>query len=63
MEHPPEPPQPPQPARPLYGYRDVGEDVEHGRRAVVRSWWILAVMVAIYLTWTLIVFFLEPGLR
>jgi len=51
------------PARPLFGYRDVGEDVRHSRRATTRAWLILAVLVAFYLGWTLIVYFLEPGLR
>ena len=51
------------PARPLIGYRDVGEDVRHSRRAVSRAWVILAVMVVLYLVWTLIIYFLEPGLR
>jgi hypothetical protein len=51
------------PARPLLGYRDVGEDVRHTRQAVNRAWVILAVMVVLYLVWTLIVYFLEPGLR
>ncbi len=51
------------PARPLYGYRDVGEDVRHSPRAIRRAWVILLIMVLFYLAWTLIVFFLEPGLR
>jgi hypothetical protein len=51
------------PARPLFGYRDVGEDVRWSRRAVYRSWLILAVMVVVTLAWTLTVYFLEPGLR
>ena len=51
------------PARPLFGYRDVGEDVRHSRRAVSRAWVILALMVALYLGWTLTVYFVEPGLR
>jgi hypothetical protein len=51
------------PARPLFGYRDVGEDVRHSPRAVRRAWVILAVMALFYLAWTLIVYFLEPGLR
>jgi hypothetical protein len=54
---------PRRPARPLLGYRDVGEDVRHSRQAVNRAWVILAVMVVLYLVWTLIVYFLEPGLR
>jgi hypothetical protein len=51
------------PARPLVGYRDVGEDVRHSRAAVVRAWVILGVLAVFYLGWTLVVFFLEPGLR
>jgi hypothetical protein len=51
------------PARPLFGYRDIGPDARHSQRAVVRAWVILAVLVAIYLVWTLIVYFFEPGLR
>ena len=51
------------PARPLVGYRDVGEDIRHSRRSEVRAWIILAVLMAFYLGWTLVVFFLEPGLR
>ena len=53
----------PRPARPLVGYRDVGEDVRHSRRAVSRAWVILAIMVVLYLAWTLTVYFVEPGLR
>jgi hypothetical protein len=51
------------PARPLLGYRDVGEDPRASRGATTRAWIILAVLVAFYLGWTLIVYFLEPGLR
>jgi hypothetical protein len=51
------------PARPLVGYRDVGEDVRHSRRALTRAWVILAALMAIYLGWTLVIYFLEPGLR
>jgi hypothetical protein len=54
---------PRRPARPLFGYRDVGEHVRHGRTAVSRAWVILAVMVLVYLAWTLTVYFIEPGLR
>ena len=50
-------------ARPLFGYRDVGEDVRHSRGSVTRAWVILAVLVVFYLAWTLVVYFLEPGLR
>jgi hypothetical protein len=51
------------PARPLFGYRDVGEDVRHSRRAEIRGWLILLALALFYLAWTLIVYFLEPGLR
>ena len=51
------------PARPLVGYRDVGEDVRHSGSAMTRAWVILAVLIALYLGWTLVVYFLEPGLR
>jgi hypothetical protein len=51
------------PARPLFGYRDVGEDVRHTRRAEMRAWVILAIIALFYLAWTLTVYFLEPGLR
>jgi hypothetical protein len=51
------------PARPLFGYRDVGEDVRHSRSAVWRAWIILAAIAVFYLGWTLLVYFLEPGLR
>jgi hypothetical protein len=53
----------PRPPRPLVGYRDVGEDVRHSRSAVVRAWLILGVIALFYLGWTLVVYFLEPGLR
>jgi hypothetical protein len=51
------------PARPLFGYRDVGPAVRHSRRASTRAWIVLAVLVGIYLLWTLIFYFFEPGLR
>jgi len=51
------------PARPLVGYRDVGEDVRHSRSTTIRAWVILAGLMIIYLGWTLVVFFFEPGLR
>jgi hypothetical protein len=54
---------PRRPARPLLGYRDVGADVRHSRQAVSRAWVILAIMVILYLAWTLTVYFVEPGLR
>ena len=56
-------PERPRPARPLFGYRDVGEDVRHMRSAMTRAWIILAILIVLYLAWTLIVYFLEPGLR
>jgi len=51
------------PARPLFGYRDVGEDVRHSRNATSRAWIVLAALILLYLGWTLVVYFLEPGLR
>jgi hypothetical protein len=51
------------PARPLFGYRDVGDEVRHSRGAVSRAWVILAIIALLYLAWTLTVYFLEPGLR
>ncbi len=51
------------PARPLAGYRDVGHDVPRSRRSLARTWIILACLIGLYLLWTLIVYFLEPGLR
>jgi hypothetical protein len=50
------------PARPLVGYRDAG-DIRHSSKAHIRSWIILGGLMAIYLGWTLVIFFLEPGLR
>jgi hypothetical protein len=54
---------PRRPARPLFGYRDVGEDVRHSRASAARAWIVLAALVLFYLGWTLVVYFLEPGLR
>jgi hypothetical protein len=51
------------PARPLYGYRDTGAVVRHGRRAEIRAWVILAVMIVLYLAIMLTIYFVEPGLR
>jgi hypothetical protein len=51
------------PGRPLTGYQDVGPDVRHSRRTVTRAWIILGVLIVIYLTWTLLIYFFEPGLR
>jgi hypothetical protein len=53
----------PRPARPLFGYRDVGEDVRHTRGAQNRAWVIVAILALLYIGWTLTVYFLEPGLR
>jgi hypothetical protein len=52
------------PARPLYGYRDIGAAAaRHSRRAVVRAWLILAVLIILYFAVTLTIYFVEPGLR
>jgi hypothetical protein len=53
------------PARPLYGYRDTGEPPgdRHARRAVIRAWVILTVMILLYLAVVLTIYFVEPGLR
>jgi hypothetical protein len=53
----------PRPARPLFGYRDVGEEVRHGRQALTRAWIVLAILIVAELAWTLTVYFIEPGLR
>jgi hypothetical protein len=53
----------PRPARPLFGYRDVGPEPRETRGTLVRAWVILAVLVVLYLAWTLTVYFIEPGLR
>lgn len=50
-------------ARPLTGYRDTGEDLRHSRGAVTRAWVIIAALMALYVGWTLVIYFLEPGLR
>jgi hypothetical protein len=50
------------PARPLSGYRDTA-DIRDTRAARIRSWVILAVLMAFYVGWTLGIYFLEPGLR
>ena len=50
--------------RPLYGYRDIGAaGARHGRRATIRAWLILAVMIVVYLAVMLTIYFVEPGLR
>lgn len=52
------------PARPLYGYLDIGAAAaRHSRRAVVRAWVILAILIVLYFAVTLTVYFVEPGLR
>ena len=50
-------------ARPLFGYRDTGAEPGRTPRTMARAWIILAVLIAIYLVWTLVIYFLEPGLR
>jgi hypothetical protein len=53
------------PARPLYGYRDIGAaaGARHSRRALVRAWLLLALMILIYIGVMLTIYFVEPGLR
>lgn len=53
------------PARPIYGYRDIGAPAgaRHSRRAVVRAWLILALLIVLYLAVALTIYFVEPGLR
>lgn len=52
------------PARPLYGYLDIGAaGARHSRRAVVRAWVILAILILVYWAVVLTVYFVEPGLR
>ena len=53
------------PARPLYGYRDIGAaaGARGTRRATVRAWATLAVMIVLYLAVVLTIYFVEPGLR
>jgi hypothetical protein len=53
------------PARPLYGYRDIGAaaGARHSRRAVIRAWLILAMMILFYVAIVLTIYFVEPGLR
>ena len=48
-----------------YGYRDIGAPAgaRHSRRAVIRAWVILAVMILLYLAVMLTIYFVEPGLR
>jgi hypothetical protein len=50
--------------RTLYGYRDIGAaGARHGRRAEIRAWVTVAVMILIYLAIMLTIYFVEPGLR
>jgi hypothetical protein len=52
------------PGRPLYGYRDIGAaGARHSRRATIRAWVILALMIVLYLAIVLTIYFVEPGLR
>jgi hypothetical protein len=46
---------------PLVGYRDIPQPT--GARRGYGSWIILGLMTAGYLVWTLVVYFLEPGIR
>jgi hypothetical protein len=39
------------------------EDERWSRAAQVRDWIILGAMMSIYLLWTGIIYFLEPGIR
>jgi hypothetical protein len=39
------------------------EDERWTRTAQVRDWIILGAMMAIYLIWTGVIYFLEPGIR
>jgi hypothetical protein len=39
------------------------EDDRWSRGAQVRDWLVLLLMIAVYLTWAGIVYFLEPGIR
>jgi hypothetical protein len=57
--HVPDPPD--VPATPLVGYRDMPQPTGHGKTAI--GWAILGAMTIGYLVWTLIVYFLEPGIR
>jgi hypothetical protein len=61
-DQPGAPPEPPDtPATPLVGYRDMPQPTGHTRS--ITGWAILAAMTIGYLVWTLIVYFLEPGIR
>jgi hypothetical protein len=53
------------PARPLYGYRDIGAaaGARDSKRALVRSWLLLVLMIVIYTAVMLTIYFVEPGLR
>jgi hypothetical protein len=52
------------PGRSLYGYRDIGAaGARHSRRATVRAWVIVAVMILLYLAVMLTIYVVEPGLR
>jgi hypothetical protein len=55
-------PEPPEvPATTLVGYRDMPQPTGHGKTTL--GWAILGAMTVGYLVWTLIVYFLEPGIR
>jgi hypothetical protein len=55
--------QPQRAPRPLVGYRDTEAVPARSRRTIARAWVILAVLIVLYLAWTLTVYFIEPGLR
>ncbi len=46
---------------PLVGYRDMPQPTGHAPSLI--GWAILAAMTIGYLVWTLVVYFLEPGIR
>lgn len=39
------------------------EDERWNTKAQVRDWLVLLLMIAVYLTWAGIIYFLEPGIR
>jgi hypothetical protein len=49
------------PGTPLVGYRDMPQPTGHTQS--LTGWAILAAMTIGYLVWTLVVYFLEPGIR
>jgi hypothetical protein len=49
------------PSTPLVGYRDMPQPTAHEKTGL--GWAILGAMTIGYLVWTLVVYFLEPGIR